>query len=113
MPRARARTTTATYEMQNVMWAMTICAERAVLAEQLAEEDQQADAHDDLGRHHRQQEQRLGGARPRNRSRARARPSSVPRTVDTMTATNATWSVTRERVEQVAGWRTASGTSRS
>ena len=36
--------------------------ERAVRPEQLGEEDQQADPHDDLGRHHRQEEQRLGRA---------------------------------------------------
>ena len=35
-------------------------AERAVRVEQLQEEQQQAQPHDDLGRHHRQEQQRLG-----------------------------------------------------
>ena len=39
-------------------------------------------------------------ARPRNRRRASARPSSVPRTVDTITVTAASRSVTEQRVEE-------------
>ena len=44
------------------MWAIEIWPIEPIAAEQLEEEDQQADPHDDLGRHHRQEEERLGRA---------------------------------------------------
>ena len=57
---ARARTTTATYEMQNVMWAIDSWRDRAPAVEQLEEEQQQRQAHDDLGGDHRDEQERLG-----------------------------------------------------
>ena len=73
----------ATYEMQNVMWAIAIWANEPWPPNSCAEEQQQADAHDDLGGDHRQQEQRLGRRRGRGTGAGPGpRPSSVPRTVD-------------------------------
>ena len=60
MPAARARTVIATYETQNVMWAIDELRERAACIEQLEEEQQQRQAHDDLGRDHGQEQQCLG-----------------------------------------------------
>ena len=93
MPRARARTTTATYEMQNVMWAMTICPSEPFWPnswpKKMSRLMPMMISGVTIGSRIRTSE----APWPRNRLRARARPSSDPRIVDTMTATNATWSV--------------------
>ena len=93
MPRARARTTTATYEMQNVMWAMTICPSEPFWPnswpKKMSRLMPMMISGVTIGSRMRTSE----APWPRNRLRARARPSSDPMIVDTMTATNATWSV--------------------
>ena len=50
----------ATNEMQNVMWAMLSWANEPRAVEQGDEEEQQRQAHHDLGRDHRQEQERLG-----------------------------------------------------
>ena len=64
---SRPRTITTTYESVNVTWPIA-CAVRAEpdLREDLQEQEEQRDAHHDLGRHERQQHQRVdrAGAAP-------------------------------------------------
>ena len=79
-------------------------ADRAVRPEQLEEEHQQADAHDDLGRDHRQQQQGLRRAGDRGTAGGPGpRPSSEPSTVAHDDRHQRDPERDPQRVEQLAG----------
>ena len=99
---ARARTTTATYETQNVMCAIEIWASEPLAEKSCGEEEQQADAQDDLRRDHRQQDERLGQRRRRSACAAGpGRCQAASQEVETTTATRATSSVFTQGLEHV------------
>jgi hypothetical protein len=95
MPDARARTVTATYEMQNVMWAIDSWPIEPIPPNSWKKKISRLIPSRISGVTIGRRSSVSVAPLPRNLSRARPSPSSEPRTVETTTAIAATWRVTR------------------
>ena len=102
MPAARARTMTATYEMQNVMWAIAIWPSEPFWPNSWAKKISRLMPMMISGVTIGSRSSVSVAPLPRNLSRARPSPSSEPRTVDADDRDDGDLERHPERVEQVA-----------